>query len=837
MNIGLFTDTYFPQINGVGTSVHTLAKELTALGHSVYIFTPSDPNRESSDENIIPMKSMPCFIIKSFRIGLIYSPQEILKIKHLNLDIVHTQTEFSLGTFGKIISKAFGIPMVHTYHTMYEDYVHYIAHGAIISPSASHKLSRFFCNCADAVIAPTQKVYDSLRSYGVFKNMFVIPTGINTNIFLKSNFKHDDILKLKLSYGFNANTPVILILGRIAVEKNIDFIFNSAPDIFKAEPEARILVVGDGPHKNELEKLAQKLNISDKVVFAGAKPWAKIGLYYQLGDVFVSASTSETQGLTFAEAMSASIPVVAKNDKCITGLISDGKTGFLFDNKEEFIEKTTFVIKNKNNIDELIKNAFNSAQQFSSQAFAKNVEMVYKKLLDYPECFKPERANAYKLKKIPKKIHIIKDTKKGITNLAKKPANIIKNYIKHTADKKHTRWFKLVSEKMKTFMTGNSAIRAMFEEGKKMAKLYGKDKVYDFSLGNPSVEPPKEVTDAAVKILLESVPNELHGYPNNSGYEDVRAHIAQLSNKKHGTDYTEKNYVITTGAAAAINISLKVLIDPGDEVIVFAPYFSEYNNYIRNYDGVVVPVMANLETFQPNLELFEKSLTSKTKAVIINTPNNPTGVVYSEDTLKTISEILIKHTQKTGKTIYIISDEPYRELVYGGIKVPFVPDYYKNTFVAYSYSKSLSLPGERIGYVCVNTAADGFDDIVSCLNVANRISGFVNAPTLWQKVIPYCSDLKVDLSIYERNRNDLYNMLKELGYTCVEPQGAFYIFPKTLIPDDKEFCNAAKEFRLLIVPGSSFGCPGFCRISYCIPHDTIINSYESFKLLKEKFSI
>ncbi|MCJ7856514.1 pyridoxal phosphate-dependent aminotransferase [Lachnospiraceae bacterium NSJ-143] len=394
----------------------------------------------------------------------------------------------------------------------------------------------------------------------------------------------------------------------------------------------------------------------------------------------------------------------------------------------------------------------------------------------------------------------------------------------------------MVSEKMKTFMTGNSAIRAMFEEGKKMAKVYGSENVYDFSLGNPSVEPPKEVNEAAINILRTANPNSLHGYPNNSGYEDVRLHLALRSNSIHGTDYSEKNYVITTGAAAALNIILKVILDPGDEVIVFAPYFGEYNNYVKNYDGIVVPVMADLSTFQPDLSSFEQKLSDKTRAVIINTPNNPTGVVYSEETIKAISLILDNKSRQTGKPVYLISDEPYRELVYDNIKVPFVPDYYNNTFVAYSYSKSLSIPGERIGYVCVNSAADGFDEIVSCLNVANRILGFVNAPTIWQKVIPYCSDLSVDKSVYELNRKDLYSQLCGLGYECVKPQGAFYMFPKTLIPDDKEFCNAAKEFRLLIVPGSSFGCPGFCRISYCVSHDTVINSYESFKALKEKFS-
>jgi len=394
----------------------------------------------------------------------------------------------------------------------------------------------------------------------------------------------------------------------------------------------------------------------------------------------------------------------------------------------------------------------------------------------------------------------------------------------------------MVSEKMKSFMAGNSAIRAMFEEGKRMAKIYGKENVYDFSLGNPSVEPPIEVKDALIKIIKETSPNELHGYPSNAGYEFVREHLANKCNLAHKTDYTENNYIITTGAAAAINIALKALLDKDDEVIVFAPFFAEYRNYIRNYDGVTVAVTSSPEDFQPDLKQFEEKITDRTRAIIINTPNNPSGVIYSAETLTSIAEILKKKAEEFGKPIYIISDEPYRELVYGNIEVPFIPDYYDNTLIAYSYSKSLSLPGERIGYLCVNTKCDGFEELVSCLAVANRIGGFVNAPTIWQRVIPYCSDLKVDTSVYAENRNLLYNMFKELGYECVEPQGAFYMFPKSLIEDDKEFCQAAKEFRLLIVPGSSFGYPGHFRVSYCVSRDTVVNSYDSFKKLKEKFS-
>ena len=394
----------------------------------------------------------------------------------------------------------------------------------------------------------------------------------------------------------------------------------------------------------------------------------------------------------------------------------------------------------------------------------------------------------------------------------------------------------MISEKMKALTAGSSLIRAMFEEGKKMAAKYGKENVFDFSLGNPSVEPPKEVKDAVIKILEETNPTELHGYPNNSGYEDVRLHLATECNKKHGTSYDEKNYVLVTGAAAALNIIFKTLLNPDDEVIAFAPYFGEYNNYVSNHGGRIVAISPNTETFQPNMEEFKSKITAKTKAVIINTPNNPTGVIYSAETLKTLAEILTEKEKEFGTSIYLVSDEPYRELVYGNTEVPFVPDFYNNTFIAYSYSKSLSLPGERIGYVCINTSADDFEMITGALNVANRILGFVNAPTIWEKALLYISNLTVDISIYEKNRDKVYSMLTELGYEMVEPTGAFYVFPKSLIPDDKAFCQAAKEYNILIVPGSSFGCPGHFRLAYCVDYNTIANSYEGFKKLKERFS-
>ena len=394
----------------------------------------------------------------------------------------------------------------------------------------------------------------------------------------------------------------------------------------------------------------------------------------------------------------------------------------------------------------------------------------------------------------------------------------------------------MISEKMKALTAGSSAIRAMFEEGKKMAALYGAENIYDFSLGNPSVETPTEVKDVLIKILEETDAKTLHGYPNNSGFEDVRLHLAEKCNKQHGTLYTDKNYVLVTGAAAGLNVIFKTILNPEDEVIVFAPYFGEYRNYIDNYNGKLVVVSPDIETFQPDIAEFESKITAKTKAVIINTPNNPTGVIYSAETLEKLASVLKAKQEEYGTSIYIVSDEPYRELVYGNTEIPFVPSFYKNTFIAYSYSKSLSLPGERIGYICVDTNADAFEEITGALNVANRILGFVNAPTIWQKALLHISDLSVDISIYEKNRNKVYSMLTELGYNMVEPTGAFYVFPKCPIEDDKAFCQAAKEYNILIVPGSSFGCPGHFRLAYCVSYDTIANSYDGFKKLIERFS-
>lgn len=393
----------------------------------------------------------------------------------------------------------------------------------------------------------------------------------------------------------------------------------------------------------------------------------------------------------------------------------------------------------------------------------------------------------------------------------------------------------MISNKMEKLVKGSSTIRAMFEEGKKLSAKYGEENVFDYSLGNPNVEPPEEVKKAIIDIINEESQNLVHGYMNNAGYEDVRKKIADFINEKNNTNLTENNIVMTCGAAGGLNIILKTLLNPEDEVIVIAPFFGEYQNYVNNFDGKLVVVQSNKETFQPDIEALEKGITPKTKAIIINTPNNPTGVIYSEESLTKMAEVLKKKEKEYGTSIYLISDEPYKEIAYDGAEVPFLLKYHKNSFIGYSYSKSLSLPGERIGYVVANSEMDDYENIIQSLNVANRILGFVNAPSLFQRVIGRILGAEVDVNIYKKNRDLLYNHLISLGFECVKPQGAFYLFPKSLIPDDKAFAEAAKKYNLLIVPGSSFGCPGHFRLSYCISYEKIEKSLQAFTKLAEEF--
>ena len=394
----------------------------------------------------------------------------------------------------------------------------------------------------------------------------------------------------------------------------------------------------------------------------------------------------------------------------------------------------------------------------------------------------------------------------------------------------------MIAEKMKNMVANSSAIRAMFEEGNRLAQIYGAENVFDFSLGNPNVAAPEAVKEAIIELLDESDPVVLHGYTNsNSGYADVRETVAKSLNERFGTKFEGKNIVMSVGAAGGLNVILKALINPGDEVIAFAPYFGEYRSYTNNYDGVLVEVSPNTMDFQPKLDEFEQKITPKTKAVIVNTPNNPTGVVYSEETIKELASILEAKQKEYGTEIYLISDEPYRELVYDGVRVPYLTKYYDNTIVGYSYSKSLSLPGERIGYLVIPDEVKDSEDVLAAANVATRILGFVNAPTLQQKLVAKCINEKTDISYYNRNRETLYNGLRECGFECIKPQGAFYLFVKSPAADEKEFCAAAKKYNLLLVPGSSFACPGYVRLAYCVAYETIVNSLPKFRELAGEY--
>lgn len=392
----------------------------------------------------------------------------------------------------------------------------------------------------------------------------------------------------------------------------------------------------------------------------------------------------------------------------------------------------------------------------------------------------------------------------------------------------------MISKKMQEQVQNSSIIRAMFEEGKRLAGIYGVENVYDFSLGNPSVEPPEEVKKAILEIVNDEDPIGIHGYMNNSGYEDVRAAIAQSINDKFNTAFTQNNITMTVGAGGGLNVIFKTLLNPKDQVIAFAPFFGEYRRYVANYEGELVIISPNTVDFQPNLEEYKAKITPKTKAVIINSPNNPTGVIYSEETIIKLSEILKEKQKEFGTDIYLISDEPYRELAYDQAVVPYPSKYYANTIIGYSFSKSLSLPGERIGYLVIPDQVADCENVISAANIANRILGFVNAPSLFQRVVAKCLDVKVDIEAYNRNRELLFNALCSYGYQCIKPEGAFYLFVKTPIEDDIEFCNLAKQKNILIVPGTSFACPGYARIAYCVAYKTIEKSLPSFKALIEE---
>ena len=396
----------------------------------------------------------------------------------------------------------------------------------------------------------------------------------------------------------------------------------------------------------------------------------------------------------------------------------------------------------------------------------------------------------------------------------------------------------MIAEKMKNMVANSSAIRAMFEEGNRLAQIYGAENVFDFSLGNPNVPAPEAVKQAMIEILNEEDPVALHGYTNsNAGYADVRQAVADSLNERFETAFSGNNIVMTVGAAGGLNVALKILLNPGDEVIVFAPYFMEYGAYVRNYDGVLVTVSPDTSSFQPNISELKEKITRRTKAVIINTPNNPTGVVYSSETLEQIAAVMKAKEEEYRTSIVLISDEPYRELAYDGVEVPYVTPFYHNTVVCYSYSKSLSLPGERIGYLVIPDEMEDSKAVIAAATIANRVLGCVNAPSLMQRVIMRCIDEKVNVEAYDRNRNLLYNGLTGFGFECIRPEGAFYLFVKSPEADDRAFSEVCKKHRLLVVPGTSFACPGYVRISYCVSYEQIERSLPAFEAVAGEYGL
>ena len=394
----------------------------------------------------------------------------------------------------------------------------------------------------------------------------------------------------------------------------------------------------------------------------------------------------------------------------------------------------------------------------------------------------------------------------------------------------------MINEKMYGLGSTRSKIRELFEYGKILAEKVGAENVFDYTLGNPSVPAPECVKEALSDLVLNTDPVLLHGYTSAQGAPDVRKACADYVNEKFATSYTGDNFYMTVGAAASLTISLSAISEEGGEVIILAPFFPEYIVFINQAGMTPVTVKCREEDFQIDLEALKLAINKNTKAIIINSPNNPSGVVFSEETIKNLADVLNEAQKKYGKDIYIIADEPYRELVYTeGVTVPFVPNYYNNTIVCYSFSKSLSLPGERIGYVLVPNTANNWQTLYFAVCGAGRSLGFVCAPSLFQKIVPKCIGKTADISIYKKNRDILCNALSEYGYKVAQPDGAFYLFVKALEEDSHAFCENAKKYELLLVPGDSFGYPGYVRISYCVSTQMIEKSLSSFEKLAREY--
>lgn len=392
----------------------------------------------------------------------------------------------------------------------------------------------------------------------------------------------------------------------------------------------------------------------------------------------------------------------------------------------------------------------------------------------------------------------------------------------------------MISEKCYELGSKSSIIREIFSFGQKRKAEIGAENVFDFSLGNPSIPAPDSVKQAILE-LLEEQPEEIHAYTAAPGDVRVRQTIAESINRRFGEDFQAGNIFMTCGAAASLNICIKALANEGDDFITFAPFFPEYRCWVEGVGANLLVAKPEIPSFQIDFAEFEMLLSPRTKAVIINTPNNPSGVVYSEETIVRLTDLLKKKSEEYGSPIYLITDEPYREIVYDGLQVPYVTRYYDNTLVCYSYSKSLSLPGERIGYIAVPSRMHEFSRMMAAIAGAARVLGFVCAPSLFQQVIARCVEDTGDINAYKKNRDLLYDGLTKLGYTCIMPQGAFYLFVEALEEDAYAFCEKAKKYDLLLVPSDDFGCPGYVRVAYCVAEKTIVNSMPAFEKLAKEY--
>lgn len=390
----------------------------------------------------------------------------------------------------------------------------------------------------------------------------------------------------------------------------------------------------------------------------------------------------------------------------------------------------------------------------------------------------------------------------------------------------------VVAHKMVEFMARASWIRKMFEEGARLKALHGTDKVYDFSLGNPNVAPPDALHEK-LQALVQTPPNRVHAYMPNAGLLEAREALAGHLTREHGIAFQERHVILTCGAAGGLNVVMKALLDPGDEVLVPSPYFVEYGFYADNHGGRL-KVVPSRDDFQLDLEALEAGIGLKTKLVLINSPNNPTGQIYDRSSLRQLGALLERKSAEIGRPIFLVSDEPYRKIVYDGVQVPSLFEPYRNSLVVTSYSKDLSVPGERIGYVAVHPQADDRSELLDAMTLANRILGFVNAPAMMQWLIKDLLDECVDIQIYQRKRDRLVAALTEMGYQCITPPGAFYLFPKAPIADDVAFVNLLQEERILTVPGSGFGGPGHFRIAYCVDDAVIEGALPGFQRAWQK---